>query len=219
MLRGSPFVYDNLVILMRAYFRIRGGLTTYGAEHLPAEGGYIIAPNHLSYLDPPAIALTHRRRIIPMAKVELWDNPFFARIMTGIGAIPVQRGAADREAIRIAIDVLKAGEPLLLFPEGTRGDGVTLGEFSSGPMLMSRMANVPIIPAAVVGTQVVMPRKGRGRGRNHPMSVTYGAPIDPAEFARDPDRNALNRALMARIQALAATRGLMLADPSAERAE
>jgi 1-acyl-sn-glycerol-3-phosphate acyltransferase len=210
-------VYDNLVILMRAYFRLRGGLTAYGTEHLPSDLGYIIAPNHLSYLDPPAIALTHRRRIIPMAKVELWNNPVFARIMTGIGAIPVQRGASDREAIRLAIDVLKAGEPLLLFPEGTRGDGVTLGEFNTGPMLLARMANVPVIPAAVVGTHVVMPRDKSRKGRNHPMSVTYGAPIHPGDFAQDPDRNAMNRVLMQQIRELAESRGLSLAEPRDSR--
>ena len=114
---GHPLTYAVIRKLTEFYLRLKGGLRIVGAENLPTTGGIILAPNHVSYLDPPAISIGLKRRMASMAKAELWKNKFFGKIMDGVAAFPVHRGASDREAIRTGLKRLEDGHPLLLVPD------------------------------------------------------------------------------------------------------
>src|SRR5262245_65119169 len=103
---------------MRLLYR----LTSTGRERLPPQGGFVLASNHLSALDPWALGypLWPKRRMRWMAKVELFENRVLKSILDAGGAFPVHRGASDQQAIHMAIDVLRDGDVLVMFPEGTR---------------------------------------------------------------------------------------------------
>ena len=178
-----------------AYYQTHGGLRSIGEEHIPAEGPVILAPNHVSYLDPPAIACALRRHIQPMAKEELFKGPL-GWMLNSLGAFPVKRGEGDTEAIRKAIAVLEGGGIVLVFPEGTRGDGVTMGPFNRGVAMLARRTNATVVPIGVTGTNIVMPKGGKGR--KHPMTVAFGPgfrygdlPNAKAEFAPELERRIL----------------------------
>jgi 1-acyl-sn-glycerol-3-phosphate acyltransferase len=98
-------------------------MSIVGREHLPATGAYVLAPVHRSYVDTPIAACVTTRRLRFMGKKEMWKYRPFGWLFSALGAFPVDRGTADREALSRCIDVLAAGEPLVLFPEGERKDG------------------------------------------------------------------------------------------------
>jgi 1-acyl-sn-glycerol-3-phosphate acyltransferase len=137
------------------------------------EGGLIVAPIHLSSLDPPALAVTlKKRRLRALAKEELWNNKLFGAIIEGIGAFPLKRGAGDRESIKKCISLLQGGEAVIIFPEGSRGDGSMMLPMQQGVAMIAKNAGVPVLPAGICGTH-----KG-GKGR---VTVVYGDPFTYAE--------------------------------------
>ena len=137
-----------LAVLMRLWFRVR----VSGAEHVPAEGAAIIAPNHKSFLDAFFVGLGTRRRVRFMAKEELFRGPLgwlFARL----GAFPVRRGKADADALETAQSILAEGGVLVLFPEGTRVQETdALGSPHHGAGRLALASGAPIVPAAITGT-------------------------------------------------------------------
>lgn len=150
-----------------------------GTENIPREGAFILAPNHVSYLDPPVVGAPIRRirRVSFMAKAELFRIPFLGWLIH-TWAFPVQRGAADRAAIRTAIRVLEQGSGLVMFPEGGRApneEALRPGEL--GVAMVAARAGAPVIPVGVVGVTRSLP--GRfpwflPRG----FEVRYGAPLE-----------------------------------------
>jgi 1-acyl-sn-glycerol-3-phosphate acyltransferase len=118
-----------------------GGWRVRGAENIPGEGGAVIAANHLSHLDPPVVgSAIPRRRTYYFAASELFSNPIFGFIIRKCYAFPVRRGAADRNALKAAIELLSGGELLTMFPEGTRSRTGELGEFDLGAALAASRA-------------------------------------------------------------------------------
>ena len=113
-------LYTILRIIFAIFFQVLFRAKTYGKEHLPAEGPVILAANHMSNWDPPLLATFLPRPVSYMAKIELFEHPIFGAAIRRCHAFPVKRGAADRGAIKAAINVLKQGRVLGLFPEGTR---------------------------------------------------------------------------------------------------
>ena len=191
---GSLFVYRLAVFVFDILFRFTGGLKSVGDKNVPATGGVIIAPVHLSTYDPPALACTMRhRRLLAMAKVELFKNKFFGWIITQIGAFPIRRGESDREAIRFAVKVLEAGETLLVFPEGTRGDGEHLGAINSGPAVLAQKSGAWVVPVGIVGTHIAF-SKDPSKKRRHGVVVAYGKPFKYADLATGANERE-NRAL------------------------
>lgn len=158
-------------LILQALFRWR----VRGLENLPATGGLIIASNHISNLDPPVIgcALPLTRRIRFMAKIELFKNPAFRWVITQLGAFPVRRGLADRTAIRTALTLLKNGEVVGIFPEGTRSKTGELGRAEAGLGMIAVRAGVPVVPVAVTGTNKVF-RDGHIFPR---FTVAFAAPV------------------------------------------
>lgn len=171
--------------------RMLGGFRVVGLENVPDEGGAVIAANHLSFLDPPAVGSAMPRRTYYFAKSELFV-PVFGWIIRKCYAFPVERGAADTRALKNAIELLRAGELLTMFPEGTRSVDGSVGEFDLGAALAASRAEVPVIPCALTGTNEVLPigAKFFRRGR---VAVSFGAPIDTLQFGPKPGKEELQR--------------------------
>lgn len=169
-------LYGFLKGILPTMFRIIYRAEVHGQENVPKEGGAIIAANHISLWDPPFVGAFCPRRVSFMAKKELFENSVFSSIITSLGAFPVNRGAADRNAIKTALAVLSKGKCLGLFPEGTRSKSGKLGEPEAGIGLIAYKANVPIVPVAITGTN--------GKGLFPKFTIRFGKPI-PAGDPKD----------------------------------
>ena len=132
---------------MRVLVPLLGGITVRGGENIPARGPILLAVNHRAYMDPPYLAMVTKRQLHLMAKEELFRIPIFGPYIRAMGAFPVKRGAADRGAIRQAIDELKAGHVLGIFPEGTRADPGTLLPAERGFALIAKQTGIPVVPS------------------------------------------------------------------------
>jgi 1-acyl-sn-glycerol-3-phosphate acyltransferase len=162
-------------------FLVAGGIRVRGKENIPRTGGLIVASNHMSHLDPPALACAIRRRILmAMAKEELFRHKVFGWVIFKMGAFPVRRGEGDTDALRHAIAALQAGHSMIVFPEGTRGDGVHFQALEKGATFLARKTGVPILPVGIHGTQFVSPR-GKLFGRRHRVTVVCGKPFTYAD--------------------------------------
>ncbi len=157
---------------MNFVFFVCLGLKVEGRENIPDKGAIIVAPNHKSYWDPPVIGTAVNNRVIHyMAKEELFKNPIFGWVIRQFGTFPVKRGTVDRAAVRQAVRELKTGNPLGIFPEGTRIKREGLGRFHSGMASLALMTGTPVVPVAVIGT-MELPKK------NGPLAVLIGKPIE-----------------------------------------
>lgn|GEM_PF-252153 len=160
--------------LSRLYFPGR----VVGAENIPASGAFILAPIHRSYVDWLIVARVTKRRLRYIAKSEVWKVKAVGRLLETLGAFPVQRGAADREAFNRALQVLEAGEPLVLFPEGGRCLGPVIGDLREGAAYLALRAGAPIVPVGLGGAEQAMP-KGSLFPRPRRIAVVVGEPILP----------------------------------------
>lgn len=156
--------------------RAAGGATCVGVENIPATGGVILAPNHISLADPPAVGCKLSRQVHYMAKEELFKPRLLGALMYAVGSFPVRRGAPDRKALRRAIELLDEGRVVGIFPEGTRSEDGGLQEPELGIGLVALRSRAPIVPVAVIGTDKVMPPHSK-RIHRHPMTVIYGKPL------------------------------------------
>lgn len=144
-----------LVGLCTLWFRV----SATGKPNVPAEGPFILAPVHRSNLDFALVLVCTRRRMRYLAKDSLWKGGgFWAKVFTALGGIPVARGTADREALRTCVEVLEAGEPLVMFPEGTRQFGPVVEEIFEGPAFVQSRTGVPIVPVGIGGSEAAMPK-------------------------------------------------------------
>ncbi|MBO8127951.1 MAG: 1-acyl-sn-glycerol-3-phosphate acyltransferase [Peptococcaceae bacterium] len=126
-----------------------------GLQHMPKHGGVIVASNHISYWDPVVVGCCFQRRVYFMAKAELFRYPVFGSLLRILGAFPVHRSGADRQAIRTALQHLKQGRVLGIFPEGTRSKTGKMLAPQMGTALIALKAGVPVLPVAVSGTRGV----------------------------------------------------------------
>lgn len=161
--------------------RFFGGIKVYGEKNVPKSGPLLVAANHVSFLDPPLAASAMPRKIRAMAKKELFKS-LFGKLIISLGAFPVDRGGQDAKSIKYAIDILKNNEALLLFPEGTRGDGVTLDPFNPGISLLARKTNAQILPMGIVGSHIVWPKNSK-KIKRHKMTIAIGKPFTYEEVA------------------------------------
>jgi 1-acyl-sn-glycerol-3-phosphate acyltransferase len=161
--------------------RLLGGFSVHGRENIPASGGALICPNHISYFDPPVVGTALPRRTYFMAKKELFHNPVFGSVIRKCYAFPVDRESTDRESIRHAIDLLRQGELLIIFPEGQRSPDGSLQPAGIGPALIASRAGVPIVPCAVKETDIVLPRSAKRLHRGR-IQVDFGPPLNPVDF-------------------------------------
>jgi 1-acyl-sn-glycerol-3-phosphate acyltransferase len=164
-------------------FKRTGRLITKGENNIPKTGAAIVAPVHVSHLDPPAVACACHRQMRFMAKEELFKNKFASWLISSLGAYKVRRGESDSESIRISIQMLSQGEALVVFPEGTRGDGKELQELSRGVAMLAKKTNAPVLPVGIVGTHTKLPASASKIGRGD-VTVIYGTPFTYAEVAK-----------------------------------
>ena len=135
-------------VVLRVWFRVR----VTGAEHVPADGAAVVAPNHKNFLDAFFVGIAVRRHVRYMAKVELFKGPL-GWLFLRLGAFPVRRGEADAEALQTAHEILAAGGLVVVFPEGTRVEAPdALGSPHHGAGRLALDTGAPIIPAAITGT-------------------------------------------------------------------
>jgi 1-acyl-sn-glycerol-3-phosphate acyltransferase len=153
----------------------------YGKDLCPATGPLIIAANHSSYLDAPLIAVAYRhRRVRFMAKRELWGGKFLSWYLNSIGTIAVDRGSGSQDALSKAIDVVKGGGCLGIFPEGTRTKTGELGRGRSGAVIVAASTHATLLPVYIEGTLESMPTGSR-KVKFHPIVVYTGEPFDLTE--------------------------------------
>src|SRR3954451_8676673 len=177
-------------------------LRARGIENLPAEGGFVLACNHVSSFDPWPLGmpLWPKRQLRFMAKSELYWWPL-TYILNGAGAFPVRRGQRDAQAIETAIALVRAAHPVAMFPEGTRRRKGLVKKFEarprSGAARIALEANAPLVPAAIAGTDGLL--------RLKKLRVVYGEPVDIEDLRGQEIATAAQEAttrLMARIYEL-----------------
>ena len=179
-LAGQSFASRIFYTIMRAI--VVGVVVAYtrtriiGAHNIPASGPFLLAPIHRTNIDTPLAAAVTRRRMRFMGKDSIWKIRPIGWIVSALGAFPVTRGTADREALKRCIAVLEAGEPLVLFPEGTRQTGPVVQPLFDGAAYVAVKAGVPIIPVGIGGSEGVMPK---GSKMIYPKKcvVVVGEPI------------------------------------------
>lgn len=158
-------------------FKIFFGLRITGKENLPKKQGFIIASNHISYLDPVIIGCSVLpRKIAFMAKEALFKKRFFSFMLFSLRAFPVRRGSTDLSAIKTALGLLKKSIPLVMFPEGTRSQSGELKEAKGGLGFLALKAKVAVIPVFIKGSDRVLPRGARFV-HFHKIRVTFGKAV------------------------------------------
>jgi 1-acyl-sn-glycerol-3-phosphate acyltransferase len=170
--------YWILIPLTRVYTH----MTICGREHIPRSGPFVLAPIHRSYVDTPIAGCVTSRRMRFMGKDTMWNNRLVGWVLSALGAFPVTRGSADREALARCIAVLEGGEPLVLFPEGERKSGAIVQPLFAGAVYVAIKAGVPIVPVGIGGSERVMPKKAKFVYPRK-VHIEIGPPILPPKVA------------------------------------
>ena len=136
-------------------------LQVYGSERVPLTGGLVVAANHFSWIDPPALGAACPRTLYFMAKVEVHRVPGLGELMRAFGTFAVRRGESDREAVRRMREIVREGNALGMFAEGTRQRSGVPGPVQPGAAMVAVNEEVPLIPAAIHGSQAVAARELR----------------------------------------------------------
>ena len=152
-----------------------------GQEHVPPSGGAIVMSNHVSYLDPIFLGAAVPRELHYIARENLFRVKLWGDFIAYFNAFPIKRGKPDLQALRKTLSLLKENKLLLMFPEGTRSVDGTLGKALEGAGFITYRANVPVIPAFVKGTEIVLPRHAKGITRAK-VSVSFGPAIELTEL-------------------------------------
>lgn len=179
---------------LKLFFKIVMGFKVYGVENVPKKGGFILAGNHVSHLDPPALASACPRVLHFMARHTLFNNRVLGWIIGSCNSFPVRRGEVDLGAIKEAVRRLKNGKVLLIFPEGTRSQNGEIQAAQPGVGYLSLMAGVPILPAYVKGTDEAMPR-GTRKIKSVRVSVYFGNMVEPQKLGLPADRRQASQQL------------------------
>ncbi|WP_078546045.1 lysophospholipid acyltransferase family protein [Litchfieldia alkalitelluris] len=157
------FARETVRTFITPFYRIE----VIGHDNIPESGPVIICSNHIDNLDPPVVGISVKRPVHFMAKEELFKVPILGKIISKTHAFPVKRGMSDRDALRKALKVLKDGNVLGLFPEGTRSKDGKLGKGLAGAGFFALRSEATVIPCAVIG-----PYKMFGK-----LKVVFGEPI------------------------------------------
>lgn len=196
------FVRGFLIVFCTLLWRLK----VDGAEHIPASGPFVLAPVHRSNVDTPLIACITNRRLGFMGKASMWKINWIGKFFTALGSYPVHRGSADREAMRRTIEVLKSGQAVVIFPEGTRQTGPLVQPLFEGAAYVAIKTGAPIVPVGIGGSEAAMP-KGAKMIKPGKVRIVVGEPIHPpavAEGERAPRRvtREMTDQLHARLQEL-----------------
>lgn len=160
--------------LTRLVVRIK----SYGTERIPREGGCVLALNHFAFVDVPVVGTVCPRRIVYVAKTELFDVPGISQLIRAHGTLAIRRGESDRDALRRMRETVRRNELLGLFVEGTRQRTGVPGKAKPGAAMVAIQEGVPVLPAAIHGSQDWRP------GNFAPVSIAWGEPMRFAEHPR-----------------------------------
>lgn len=152
--------------LLRVIYTLLFRLEARGVENIPSTGPVVLASNHLSLLDPPTVGVKVRRKVHFMAKEELFKIPVFGSLIRSFGAFPVKRGGVSKDAIKSAITLLKEGNVMGIFPEGSRHNQT--GMAKKGAAMIAMRSGSAVVPVAIIGNYRPFSK----------MIVCYGEPID-----------------------------------------
>ncbi len=205
--RSSRWFYRALRVPFMAFFAVWLRLSVTGRENVPQSGGFILAAGgHRSILDTPVVAGTSRRILRYMGAEKYFQVPGLSWFLRSVGGFPVQRDQTDRDALRLSEAVLASGEPLVIYPEGTRFSGPEVQPLQQGAAFLACRAQVPIIPVGLGGTERAWPRGGRFI-RPTKVALVVGEPLVPPipEDGKRVKRSAMkayNDELHARLQEL-----------------
>ena len=163
-----PFGKAVVSLALYPLYRVK----VIGKENFPQEGGVLLCTNHIDNLDPPVVGMTCPRPVHFMAKQELFDAPILKSILPNVNAFPVKRGMSDRQALRNALSILKSGNVVGLFPEGTRSEDGKLRKGLAGAGFFALKGDAFVVPCAIIGPYKPFKR----------LKVIYGKPIDMTEY-------------------------------------
>jgi len=191
------FFYGLCWVVYQMFFR--GDVA--GLENLPEKGGYIVAANHASHLDPPIVGMFLPRQVSFFARKTLWKPGIASWWLTAVGTIPVDRdGGTSLDAIKRVLHSLSSNRVVIVFPEGTRSPTGEMQKPRPGVGLIACKAQVPVVPARVFGSFEAFGKEGRLR-LGSPVSVAYGRPLTPAEYDHPEDGRERYAQTAARIMA------------------
>lgn len=177
-----PAYYSAVRFLAEGFLAAITRWEVTGRERIPRHGGLIVASNHISFWDPPLIGAACRRELYFLAKEELFRTPVLGPMIRSVHAIPIRRGVADLSGMSRAIEVLKGGGALLMFPEGSRMRDGELHPARPGVGMMAVNADVPIVPCYISGSN----RPGRWWNHGARVRITFGV-ARPWEDLTGPD--------------------------------
>lgn len=173
------------IVLKTVFLVFPAGLVVEGRENIPEKGGVLITPNHISFADPPTVGLANTRHCYIMAWDKLFAVPVLGQLITSLRAFPVTPGTADRAALKFAEGKLKAGEAVILFPEGGVSQDGQLRPVLPGAILLAQRANVPLVPTIVINTNVMLPyEKVRLRFTREKVIVRFGRKVMAADLTQ-----------------------------------
>lgn len=198
MNKGTPWYWTVVKVTRHIIFNLLGGSTVLGTENVPKTGSVILAPVHFSYLDPMIVGCTSPRALRFMAEDGLFKG-LFGKFLRSVGTFPVRRGTSDKAAIQYALDQLIAGNALMIFPEGTRNDGKTLGKIQSGIVLFARKSNAQIVPIGISGPEKMFPKNQKKIKRGH-TTIIYGEPFTYKQFEDSVGKKQAPQALLAHLE-------------------
>lgn len=164
--------YSIVQFIIRAVAKMFLKINIVGIQNIPTDAACIICFNHKSNMDAPIIGVFMPRKLVFMAKEELFKIPFLGAAVKALGAFPIKRGAGDVSAIKTSLSILKQGKVLAMYPEGTRNKSGELGEAKAGVALIATKAQVPVIPVGVTGEYKLF----------HRVNVNIGSPIYYSEY-------------------------------------
>src|SRR6267142_1843707 len=172
--------YDAFRVLARAVGVWLYGLRAVGRENWPVEGGALVCANHQSMFDPPLVGLTCPRRMNYLARDTLFRVPILSQLITFLDAIPIDREGVGLAGLKETLRRLKAGELVLIFPEGTRTHDGEVAALKPGFISVARRSRVPLVPVGLDGAYQAWPRTSRFP-RGGRIAVVIGEPISAAQ--------------------------------------
>ena len=183
------YQFARAVLVGGCYLLFR--MKVRGTEVVPTSGAYVVTPTHRSILDTFIAASVTRKRVRFMGKQELWANGAVSWLLTTLGGFPVDRGAGSG-AVKAALSVLGEGEPVVVFPEGTRRHGDTIDDLQEGAAYLAVKRGVPLLPVGIAGTEEIL-ASGKVIPRLKKVAVVIGPPIHPRTKGKTVDRAEVTR--------------------------
>ena len=168
------------IILFKVLFRLQA----FGVGNIPLKGGFILASNHASYLDPPILGAACPRVLSYLGKEGLFKNALFGRFLSALNVIPIKTHSGDIAALRRAIEGLKEERPLAIFPEGGRFNDGRLHQPLEGIGLIAAKTFAPIVPAFIAGSSKAMPVDSKFIYPKK-IRIYFGEPIWPKEISSE----------------------------------